>query len=157
MKTIAFKDFMSGDFKEKEKNKRKKIVKRTLSAASTISIPLMLTGSVGAVGLAISGVKVLASTSVAIPVHEAIPVTAKEWMGEQTLSALAHVLDPVVDILVALSFPVASVVIVGACFFFIFGNAEKAWSMIQNAGLGYVLIQVSPLILNVLKQVGNAV
>ena len=78
-------------------------------------------------------------------------------MGQQTLHALAHILDPVIDILVALSLPVALSVIVGSCFFFIFGKAEKAWTSIQNAGLGYVLIQVSPLILNVLKQVGNAV
>jgi Type IV secretion system pilin len=156
MKTIAFKDFMSGEYKVKEKAKRKKMVKRTINAASSISIPLLLSGSVGAVGLVMTGAKAFATTSV-VPTGEAVPVSAKEWMGEQTLSMLAHVLDPVVDILVALSFPVASVVIVGACFFFMFGNAEKAWGMIQNAGLGYVLIQVSPLILNVLKQVGNAV
>jgi hypothetical protein len=78
-------------------------------------------------------------------------------MSEQALSTLAHVLDPVVDILVALSFPIASVIIVGSCFQFMFDRADKGWTMIQNAGLGYVLIQVSPLILNVLKQVGNAV
>jgi hypothetical protein len=75
----------------------------------------------------------------------------------QTLSTLAHILDPIVDILVALSFPIASVIIVGSCFQFMFDRADKGWTMIQNAGLGYVLIQVSPLILNVLKQVGNAV
>ena len=78
-------------------------------------------------------------------------------MGEQTISALAHALDPLVDVLVALSFPIASVIIVGGCFFFMLGNSEKAWSTIQNAGLGYVLIQISPLILNILKQIGNAV
>jgi hypothetical protein len=136
MKTIAFQDFMSGDYKKKKKRDYGKIVKRV---GTSIAVPLILAKPT------------YAATT------EAIPVTAKEWMGEQTLSALAHVLDPLVDVLVALSFPVASVVIVGACFFFMFGNVEKAWGMIQNAGLGYVLIQVSPLILNVLKQVGNAV
>lgn len=157
MTTIAFNDFMSGEFKAKEKSKRKKRVKRAVATASTISIPLLLTGSVGAAGLVMTGVKAFASNSAAVPATAAVPVTAKEWMGEQTLSTLAHVLDPVIDILVALSFPIASVVIVGACFLFMFGNAEKAWTAIQNAGLGYVLIQVSPLILDVLKQVGNAV
>lgn len=82
---------------------------------------------------------------------EVVLATAKEWMGQHTLSPLAHVLDPVVDILVALAFSVASLVIVDACFLFMFGSAERAWTIIQNAGLGYVLIQVSPLILNVLK------
>lgn len=154
MKTINFNEFMSGEYKVKEKQRKQKRIKKASKIASAAILPLATGGVVGTLGFA---AKAFASTTVTIPAEEAIPATAKEWMGEQTLSALAHVLDPVVDVLVALSFPIASVVIVGACFFFMFGNAEKAWSMIQNAGLGYVLIQVSPLILNVLKQVGNAV
>lgn len=79
------------------------------------------------------------------------------FIAETSLEVLATILDPVIQILVAISFPVASVIMVGACFFFMFGNSEKAWSMIQNAGLGYVLIQLSPLFLNILREVGKAV
>jgi hypothetical protein len=130
-----------GEFMNYEPNKEKKLDKKQIlgKVATSVSIPLLIAKPT------------FAAT------NEAVPATASEWMGEKALSALAHALDPVVDILVALSFPVASVIIVGACFFFMLGNSEKAWSSIQNAGLGYVLIQVSPLILNVLKQVGNAV
>lgn len=149
--TIKFNDFMNGEHK---KPKKKGAVKKAVKVASGLALPLAL-GS--PIGLALGVTKVLASTNETVPVVAAVPVGASEWMGEKTLSALAHVLDPVVDILVALSFPVASVIIVGACFFFMLGNSEKAWSTIQNASLGYVLIQVSPLILDVLKQVGNAV
>ncbi|MBO1515510.1 hypothetical protein [Metabacillus bambusae] len=70
---------------------------------------------------------------------------------------LAHALDPLVDLMVALSFPISSVIIIGACFFFMFGKSERAWSSIMNAGLGYVLIQIMPLLLNVLKEVGGAI
>jgi hypothetical protein len=134
---MSIEEFMNGSHKEKQKSfNKKKVISKV---ATSITVPLIMAKPA------------FAATT------EAVPATAKEWMGEQTLSALAHALDPVVDILVALSFPVASVIIVGACFFFMLGNSEKAWSTIQNAGLGYVLIQVSPLILNVLKQVGNAV
>lgn len=150
-KSMKFGEFMNGSYKEKKSSRKGKTIAKI---GATVALPLALGSPLGIV-LGVS--RALASTNDAVPVVVAVPASAKEWMGEQTLSALAHVLDPVVDILVALSFPVASVVIVGACFFFIFGNAEKAWGMIQNAGLGYVLIQVSPLILNVLKQVGNAV
>ncbi|WP_433957016.1 hypothetical protein [Cytobacillus horneckiae] len=134
--TMTFNEFMSGSYNKKEKKNHWKVARRI---GTSIAVPLVMAKPA------------FAATT------EAVPATAKEWMGEQTLSALAHALDPVIDILIALSFPIASVVIVGACFFFMFGNAEKAWGMIQNAGLGYVLIQVSPLILNVLKQVGNAI
>lgn len=159
--TMSIREFMAGDYKVKEKKQRdakikksKQSMERIARIAAGLSIPLALGSPIGAV---LGASKAFASTTVPISTPIAVPVTAKEWMGEQTLSTLAHVLDPVVDILVALSFPIASVIIVGACFLFMFSNAEKAWTMIQNAGLGYVLIQVSPLILDVLKQVGNAV
>jgi hypothetical protein len=157
-KTVgSISDFVSGEYKVKQKERRNNIVKKSVKVAAAAIIPLATGGAIGTIGLALATTSVFASTSVPSMAPVAVEVTAKEWMGEQTLSALAHVLDPVVDVLVALSFPIASVIIVGACFMFMFSNAEKAWTMIQNAGLGYVLIQVSPLILNVLKQVGNAV
>lgn len=135
---ISFSDFMSGAYKQTETIKIKNKTLRTLKRVTTsIAVPLILAKPVYAA--------------------ESVEAGAAEWMGEKTLSALAHVLDPLVDVMVALSFPVASVIIVGSLFFFMFGNAEKAWGTIQNAGLGYVLIQVSPLILNVLKQIGEAV
>lgn len=152
-KTIKFNDFMTGDYKVKEKARKKQTVSKVGKVAGSALIPLATGGTVGTLGLIASTKYAFASNATSM----AVPVGAKEWMGDQTLSLLAHVLDPVIDVLVALSFPIASVVIVGACFYFMFGNSEKAWTMIQNAGLGYVLIQVSPLILNVLKQVGNAV
>lgn len=77
-------------------------------------------------------------------------------IADTTLDILTTALDPVVQILAAISFPVASVVMMGACFFFMFGNSERAWNTIMNAGLGYVLIQMFPLFLRILKDVGNA-
>jgi hypothetical protein len=154
-KVIKFNDFMTGKYKEKEKQRKRNVVNKATKVATAALLPIATCGTVGSLGLVLATTSAFASTTVTQPI--AVPVGASEWMGEKTLSALAHVLDPVVDVLVALSFPVASVIIVGACFFFMMGNSEKAWTAIQNASLGYVLIQVSPLILNVLKQVGNAV
>jgi hypothetical protein len=154
-KVIKFNEFMSGDYKVQEKEKRQKRIAKATRLASAAVLPLATGGAVGTLGFAM---KAFATANVIQPtVPIAVEVTAKEWMGEQALSTLAHVLDPVVDILVALSFPIASVIIVGSCFQFMFDRADKGWQMIQNAGLGYVLIQVSPLILDVLKKVGNAV
>jgi flagellar biosynthesis protein FlhB len=156
-KTIKFGEFINGDYKAKQKEKRQKLIRKGTKIASSAILPIATLGAVGTLGFAMTA---LAATTNTIPVSTtpiAVEVTAKEWMSEQTLSTLAHILDPIVDILVALSFPIASVIIVGSCFQFMFDRAEKGWTMIQNAGLGYVLIQVSPLILNVLKQVGNAV
>ncbi|WCH46357.1 hypothetical protein [Lysinibacillus sp. OF-1] len=94
-------------------------------------------------------------------IPSAIPVnTFPQQTGiiaDKSLEILATALDPVVQILVAISFPVASVIMVGACFWFMIGNSEKAWNAIMNAGLGYVLINLSPIILQILKQIGEAV
>ncbi|MCS5499777.1 hypothetical protein NY607_01500 [Lysinibacillus sp. A4] len=78
-------------------------------------------------------------------------------IAEKSLEILATALDPVVQILVAISFPIASVIMVGGCFFFMLGNSERAWNTIMNAGLGYVLIQMSPLFLEILRTIGKAV
>jgi nitrate reductase NapE component len=155
MKTIRFQDFMSGEYKVEDKKRRKQRVAKVTQLASAAVLPLATCGAVGTFGFAMKAFAATSSVPVGAPV--VIEVGAKEWMSEQSLSALAHVLDPLVDIMVALSFPIASVIIVGSCFFFMFGKSEKAWDGIMKAGLGYVLIQVSPLILDVLKQVGTAV
>lgn len=92
--------------------------------------------------------------------YSAITVNAPIQTGivaDKSLEMLATILDPVVDILVAISFPIASVIMIGACFFFMIGNTEKAWSMIMNAGLGYTLIQLSPMFLDILRTVGETI
>lgn len=87
------------------------------------------------------------------------PVVAQPTgiIADTSLEMLANVLDPLVQLMVAISFPIASVIMIGGMFFFMIGNSEKAWSTIFNAGLGYVLIQLSPLFLTILRQVGEAV
>jgi hypothetical protein len=154
VKTIKFNEFMSGEYKAKDREKKQKRIKKATHLAAASILPLATFGTVGTLGFAM---KAFASTTVPVAAPIVVEASAKEWMGEQTLSALAHVLDPLVDIMVALSFPIASVIIVGSCFFFMFNQSEKAWEMIMKAGLGYVLIQVAPLILDVLKKVGEAV
>jgi nitrate reductase NapE component len=156
-KKINFNEFMNGDYKVKEKEKKQRIIRKTTKLATSAILPIATLGAVGTLGFAMTALAATTNTMAVSTTPIAVEVTAKEWMSQEALSTLAHILDPIVDILVALSFPIASVIIVGSCFQFMFDRADKGWTMIQNAGLGYVLIQVSPLILNVLKQVGNAV
>lgn len=78
-------------------------------------------------------------------------------IADASLNMLVTVLDPLIQIMIAISFPIASVLMVGACFMFMFNNSEKAWDMIMKAGLGYVLIQLSPLFLQILREVGKTV
>lgn len=95
------------------------------------------------------------STLSTIPVNTIAQPTG--IIAEKSLEILATALDPLVQILVAISFPIASVIMVGGCFFFMLGNSERAWNTIMNAGLGYVLIQMSPLFLEILRTIGKAI
>lgn len=76
---------------------------------------------------------------------------------DATLGALAAIFDPFIEIIVAISFPVASVIMAIGFFIMMFGMKEKALSMIMNAGIGYVLVQMLPLFNNILKTIGGAV
>ncbi|MED1949010.1 hypothetical protein [Brevibacillus centrosporus] len=139
---IKFRDFMDGTWSEpKKKNKAMELLK------SVDLIPITLVP--------------LAASALGFPVGafaaESVTASATQVVAGTTLQILAHALDPITQILVAVSLPVASIVMIGGCFFFMFGNSEKAWSTIQNAGLGYILIQISPLFIKVLEQIGKSI
>lgn len=65
-------------------------------------------------------------------------------MGIRLFNMLA---EPIVNFLVAISFPVASVILVSSFFVIMFGMKEKAFSMMINCGIGYALVQASPFLL----------
>ncbi|WP_339148428.1 MULTISPECIES: hypothetical protein [unclassified Sutcliffiella] len=136
--SISFGEFMSGSYKQKKKvtDLNWKYMRRV---ATSMAIPLIATKPVFADS------------------PEVISVGATQYLGEKSLEIIAHALDPLVDLMVALSFPVCSVIIVGSCFFFMLGKSERGWTGIQNAGLGYVLIQLMPMLLTVLKEIGSAI
>jgi hypothetical protein len=130
-------NFMAGNHNKKTK----KIDRKQLKVAATSLLPLTFLPHI--TGYAAQ--------------PETITTLGAAQIGANGLSMLTHALDPVIQLLTAISFPVASIIMVGGCFFFMFGNNEKAWSTIMSAGLGYILIQMSPLFLKVLEQIGNAV
>lgn len=135
---IKFRDFMDGTWKQPEK-KMKDLKKATNALVKAgAMIPLALT------------------TAAHANAAETITASATQLVAGTTLQVLAHALDPLTQILVAISLPVASVVMIGGCFFFMFGQSDRAWSTIQNAGLGYLLIQLSPLFIKVLEQIGKS-
>lgn len=76
---------------------------------------------------------------------------------DKTLEMLSAIFDPFIQILVAISFPVASMIMAVSFFIMMFGMKEKALSLMMNAGIGYVLVQMLPLFNSLLKTVGDAV
>lgn len=81
---------------------------------------------------------------------EAVPVTAVAASG--MYDKMLHAFDPLITLVQALAYPVAMVVVLGGALFIMIGNKEKGFSMMQGAGLGYVLVQMTPMVLNILVQ-----
>ncbi|QKN88258.1 TrbC/VIRB2 family protein [Bacillus phage Novomoskovsk] len=135
MKTevIPFREFMAGNNRQVKPKKDRGMIKKTLTAAIPFAV---VTKGAFAQEMQQAGVG--------------------EYVGSKSMEMIAHAFDPLIQLLVALSLPVCSVVLVGACFMFMF-NSERAWGAIMKTGLSYVLIQMSPIFLTILKNVGTAV
>ncbi|WP_243355859.1 hypothetical protein [Bacillus litorisediminis] len=81
--------------------------------------------------------------------NEVITVTASETANAM-YDKMLHAFDPLITLVQALAYPIAMVVVLGGALFIMIGNKEKGFSMMQGAGLGYVLVQMTPLVLNIL-------
>lgn len=83
-----------------------------------------------------------------------IPVNGvPDVVKEKIVSAF----DPLVDLIVALSLPIAGVMLAGGALMIMIGMKDAGFKLIMNAGLGYVLVQMSPLFIQLLAGVGAAI
>lgn len=82
---------------------------------------------------------------------------AKEAISESTKEKIVHAFDPLIDMMISLSTPVAAVILAGASIAVMVGFKEKGYQYIMNASLGYVLIHMLPLFISLLTGVGAAI
>lgn len=85
--------------------------------------------------------------------QEAVKVVAEPNMQAKIMTAFA----PILDLVQSLAYPVALIVVLGGGLFVMVGNTEKGFSLIQRAGLGYVLIMMLPMLLDVLVDAMSSV
>ncbi|MFH5181178.1 hypothetical protein ACHHV8_36765 [Paenibacillus sp. TAB 01] len=84
-----------------------------------------------------------------VMIAAAVPAAVKE--------RILHAFDPLIDLAISLSYPIAGVMIAGGCLFIMIGNRERGMQMLQNSAIGYILVQLSPMFLNLLVGVGQTV
>ncbi len=63
---------------------------------------------------------------------------------------------PVIELVRALSYPIGLVMMLGGGLFVMIGNSERGLAMIQKAGLGYVLIQMLPILMDLLVEIAKS-
>lgn len=90
-----------------------------------------------------------------IPVGEAVMVNATTQADIYT--KVIEAFDPIIMMLQAFAYPIATLVVLGGALYIMIGNKEKGFGLMQGAGLGYILVQMTPLFLSILQNSVKAV
>lgn len=137
-------EFMSGTYKVRkiERKVNKKLVKLGVRVAVTIVAGSFL------IDLTLPG-------ALAQAAGEAIPVMtpATDALG----SAVNKAIQPLIDVLKELAKPIAGVMVTWGCLRYMIGQKEAGLEAIQQAAIGYVLVMLSPVILNLITGVGAVI
>lgn len=78
-------------------------------------------------------------------------------LGEAAKQKIISAFDPLIDLIIALSLPISGVMLAGGALMIMVGMKDAGFKLIMNAGLGYVLVQMSPLFIQLLAGVGAAI
>lgn len=69
---------------------------------------------------------------------------------------VVNAFDPLVELVKALSYPISLVMMLGGGLLIMIGSSDKGFSMIQKAGLGYILVQMLPLLMDLLVEIAKS-
>lgn len=129
VKTVgSISDFMTGKHQEKQATSIKPIVK---------------------IGV------VVGVTALSVAFGNVMPVSANAIQGAVT-GKVVNAFEPLVELVKALSYPIGLVMMLGGGLFVMIGNSDRGFGMIQKAGLGYVLIQMLPLLMDLLVEIAKS-
>jgi hypothetical protein len=121
-----------------------------LKALLGFAVPMMFVAG----GFPPFGITSAFAQTIGVVAPAAVPAMA---MAPALTTKILHAFDPLIDLIQSLSYPIAGVMIAGGCLFIMVGNREKGMQMLQNAAIGYILVQLSPMILSLLVGVGKSV
>ncbi|EZH67869.1 hypothetical protein DH09_08060 [Bacillaceae bacterium JMAK1] len=85
---------------------------------------------------------------------EAMPVGA---LGDGVKSRIVHSFDPLIDLLQNLSLPLAGVMVTVGGIFVMLGMKERGYSLLMQASIGYILLQLTPLFMDLLVSIGESI
>lgn len=122
-------------------------VKEFLNPSTTISskkdiVPMLATGST------------LPLIFSAMPTFSfAESVTASTSIKADVSQKIITAFQPLTDLVQGLSYPITFLVFSAAGIYWLIGNRPKAVEMLQGATIGYILVQLSPLLMRLLVSV----
>lgn len=85
----------------------------------------------------------------------ALTTVSPTSVSEGTRNMIVHAFDPLIDLIQILSYPIAGVMIAGGCLMIMINQKDKGVEWIRGAAIGYIIVQLSPLLLKILVGVGG--
>jgi len=135
-------EFLGGEYRVKNEISRNKRKGKAYSVKTTLT--------------ALAGVTTVGLTRVS-PSNYAYAAGPVEYVKGQAKDQIIDALMPLVDIIQALSYPIALVMLSSGGLMFMINQKDKGISLIQNAALGYVLVQLMPTFMKIIVGIGNSV
>jgi hypothetical protein len=147
-------EFLAGPDLRQIKRAVKKFNKKADAQRLQASIVTLATGAT-----AVSITSKLFSNTAYAQGTEAIPVVASpgEIIKGEALQKIVDAFMPLVEMIQALAYPIALVMLSTGAIMFMINQKERGISYIQQASLGYLLVQLVPLFMKVLVGVGGTV
>jgi hypothetical protein len=148
-------EFLSGPDLREIKRTVKKFNKKAAAHKFKASLVTLATGAT-----AISITNKMFSNTAYAATPEAIPVVSipgSEYVKGAAKEKIIEAFTPLVDMIQALSYPVALVMLTGGALMFMINQKDRGLSLIQNASLGYILVQLMPLFMELLVGIGSTV
>ncbi|WP_100406286.1 hypothetical protein [Bacillus solitudinis] len=148
-------EFLSGPDKREIKRAIKKFNKKADAHHLKASLTTLVTGAT-----AISLTNRLFINNAYATTTEAIPVMSipgSEYVKGAAKEKIVEAFMPLVDMIQALSYPIALVMLTGGALLFMINQKDRGLGLIQNASIGYILVQLMPMMMQLLVGIGSTV
>lgn len=158
--TMSIQDFMSGNYGAKKKwSLFKKKTKKYAPVAVRVSLVI---GSAIIFSNIIDITHVFAAET-GVDVNDALKDAQssdgkmKNYIDGQLYNRIVNAFEPVIFLIKAVSYPIASVVALCGGLFIMVGSQERGFSLISRAGIGYIVVQMIPLFMRLLVEIAKAI
>jgi len=158
--TMSIKDFMDGNYGAKKKWRLfKKKAKKYAPVAARVGIMI---GSVIIFNNLIDIPHVFADgnnpdVNEGFKDVQSNDGTIKNYIDGQLYNRIVNAFEPVIFLIKAVSYPIASVVALCGGLFIMVGSQERGFSLISRAGIGYIVVQMIPLFMRLLVEIAKAI
>jgi hypothetical protein len=136
MKTqrMSIKEFINTDYEKKKYSMAKN------TALFGVSLPLCKLP-----------MNTLTASAASSTTYQATPVAA--MTSQQIYDKMLVAFEPVTTLIQALAYPLASIIVLVGAILMMCSRKDKGIDMISNAGLGIILVNILPLLLNILVEI----